>query len=219
MVSVLGFRRVLVIVLLLILLGGSLFAYYGYLAPYKKELNREILNTKSTISQREDDLKLLSRQIDTFNTQKDFFNKLEKKGFFETQKRSVAQERFRLMQLSSGLVSAGYQINPITVSESELAEEAGYNLAQSPVSLNLEGLTDMDIYHFLYMLYYALPGHMQINSFDVRRVENISPEVLRDIGLDQRKVVLVEAEVNGIWSSMVEEGVIKDLDSEGDMQR
>jgi len=213
MVSVLGAKRVLVIVLLLGLLGAVLTAYYGYLVPGKEELGREIRTVKSNIRQKEDDLRVLSQQIETFNSQKDLFAKLERKGLFQDQKRSLARERFEAMQLSSGLVSASYQISPANVDESELAEEAGYDLVQSPISLSLEGITDLDVYHFLYMLYFALPGHMQIDSFDVRRVENISPEILRDIGGNQRKVVLVEADIDAVWSSLVEEGTISDTDS------
>ncbi len=182
MIEQVGLRKVLILV---ILAGISAFIFgldYLVLKPQKVQSEMELAQLQSDTAQLVQQTEVMRNDIALFETQKVLFQIINKMGFFNEQDRVLARERFKIMQRLSMVISAKYQIQSATVEENPDASLAGYIVLNSPISITLSALDDLDIYRFVYLLNYAFPGHITIKEFNIERKIDVNNVMLREIG-------------------------------------
>jgi hypothetical protein len=208
MIKVLGFKRVVILLVLLGLNGLVLAANYLIFEPGRAATENELRMTTSKTSQTQADADKLRTEISEIQDQKSSYELLKTAGFFSQQNRLVAKNRIEAIQQKTGILKAGYNIGAGSIIENASAKEAGYAVLESPIEVNLEALDDVDIYNFAYWIENALPGHMTLNSLDISRTKELNEATLREIGTG-KPVTLLTGKLSLSWRTMVSEDVIR----------
>ena len=136
-----------------------------------------------------------------FEKQKGYFEAISKMGFFNDQDRVLARERFDTMQKLSKIISARYEIKAANLLTDESPPETGFVVMESPITVNLSAVDDIDVYRFIYYLNYSFPGHITINSIAMKREAEITPEVLKQLGTGNPPEV-ISAQLELDWRTM-----------------
>lgn len=202
MMSVIGYKRVL---LILILIGfNALLAagLYLYIAPLKQDTERQLSALKGEISARRGEIAQLQDDFTRLEAQRVRFEELRSLGFFNSQDRVIAREKFDEMQGISRVLSAKYVVEAADIETNAELEKAEHVVLGSPVKVEIDALDDIDIFRFIYLLETSFPGHAGIESIDLKRGARVNEAVLRQIGSGQ-PVVLVSGTVDFVWRSAV----------------
>lgn len=204
MIDILGYNR---IVLLVGLLAGNILlacAAYLYLEPQNVEQARALSQVNSEVTTLRTDIARMQVEFDQLQIQKEDFQKLETDGFFKNQSRRNAQDVFNSIQKQSGVSLAIAKIDAGKTEENEEAKKAKYKLLMSPVDLKIEAVDDADIYHYLFLIEHYFPGHVSVESLNVKREADVTGTVLRGIA-SGASPALVKANVKMQWRTMIPE--------------
>lgn len=201
MIASIGYKRFLFIIVLAAATGILAFASYFVFAP-------KLVTTKAELSTLEAQASTLQSEVDQmrdsfaqFDKKKVVFEDISKMGFFNDQNRVLARERFDTLQKLSKIISARYEIKAANVLSQDIPIETGFVVMESPISITLTALDDIDIYRFIYYLNYGFPGHVTINNLEIQRDGEITPEILKDIGTGNPPS-LVTATMELEWRTM-----------------
>lgn len=201
MKGILGPKRVLVVLLLVILNGVMGMATYGYLVPERTKTEQLVKQTKTQTTARRNEVMNLKDEYIRLQGDIKQYKELEARGFFGDQNRVLAQDMFDRMQNIAGLLKARYAISPGTMIDDPIAKEANYSIISSPIVVSIEALDDMDVYSFLKLLQMRFPGSIEITKFDLKRNIELSQPILRQIGTGT-PIVLVNSTLSFNWRTM-----------------
>lgn len=202
MIRILGIRR---IALLAILIGLNLafgVFYYLYLFPHTKTLNMNLQTMEGENGTREADISRMQVEYDEIQREKTRFQTLANDGFFRDQSRREAEDLFKRIQISSGVLSAVVNIGAGKMIDNVEAAKASYKVLESPVRLTIEALDDIDIYRYLYMMQRNFPGYLTYETFQMQRIANVDATVLRGVATG-KNVPLVKADIQMTWQTMI----------------
>lgn len=209
MIKVIGTKR-LALVVVFVLLNALLAAgLYMYFAPQSEQAERELRNMRNEIAHKRSETSRLRDDFDQIQEQRDFFERLEQAGFFTNQNRLVARRRIEDVQERTGVLSAGYNIGSGEVIRNADVQEAGHVILRSDINFTVSAMDDLEIYNFIFWLENVFPGHMMVESLQMRRSREINEAVLRRIGSGS-PTVLVEADIRMVWRTMVPEDIVRD---------
>jgi hypothetical protein len=201
MIGKIGYKRAL----LLFVLAGLLVAFYvadEYLFKPKVIESQSALNTSmGEISTLQGEIDKMRADFTLFEKQKDFYDIISRMGFFNDQDRVLARQRFDTMQKLSKIISARYEIKAANILTDEVNPETGFVVMESPITVDLAAVDDLDVYRFIYFLNYGFPGHITINSLNIERKGDVSPEVLKSIGTG-KPPELITAKMELDWRTM-----------------
>jgi hypothetical protein len=207
-IKILGFKRVLIIFVLVALNAVFLASNYLVFTPGSTSAQNELRTTKSKTVQTRNDAEKLRTEITEIQQQKSGYELLKNAGFFSEQNRLVAKNRIEDIQKRTGILKAAYSVGTGTIIENPSAKEAGYAVLESDISINIEAMDDVDIYNFAFWMENALPGHMTIDSLDIVRTKDINEATIREIGTGN-PVTLLTGKIALTWRTMVSEDVIR----------
>jgi len=202
MIKLIGYNKLLLIVLLLVCLIGAFLYNQSILKPSLDKKERVLRANSSEMSEMTTNLSELSGNLQAFEKQKIDFERVQNLGFFNSQNRVEAREFITAIQKESRLLSARYEIKPARSDENKMAKEAGAKVLTTDISFDLEAIEDSDIYKFIYILNYGLPGQVVINDFVLSRDKEITQPLLRKIGVGEA-VAVVNASLNVTWNTVV----------------
>ncbi len=195
----------------LVVCGGvfavlSLYAY-AIIMPQESARKKQRDAAFAEVAQTRADIEKMRSDLVTFETQKQLFEKLNKIGFLNDQNRVLTRARFESLQGLSKIVSAKYEIKAAKITENELSENTGYVTMQSPISLSISAIDDLDIYRFIYYLNYGFPGHIKIINIKIERSGEVTPEALKQIGAGQPPQI-ISAIMELEWTTMAKKDSI-----------
>ncbi len=204
MIKHIGVKRIVVLAILVsvnLVLGASAYLYF---VPENKKVTNELSGLKSQIAtkrnetyQLEDNYKLIQEQ------QVDYENLVEA-GFFNRQDRLAFRRRMADIRAYTKVLRASFDISPAQIEDNAAAKKAKHSILKSPVSVNIEAMDDIELYHFIFWLENGFPGHTQITSLSIKRDKDVDEKVLREIGTGNT-IVLVSGKVKFDWRTMVPE--------------
>ncbi len=201
MIGKIGIKRASGVIFLGGLLAILVGADYFVLTPKAQESQSTLGNTRSQISTLEEQLDKMRADYEIFQKQKLFFESISTMGFFNDQDRVIARERFDTMQKLSKIISARYEIKAANIIADETAVKTGFVVMESPISVTLSAVDDLDVYRFIYYLNYGFPGHIAINSLKIERKLDVTPTVLKQIGTGAPPEV-ISATLDLDWRTM-----------------
>lgn len=202
MIKVLGIKRVLTLMVLLslnIVLGLVL---YMVVIPGQAQTENELRSVRSAVESRRGEVKRLQTEYQEIQEQKTLFGELEQSGFFGLQDRVQGRKMIEAIQSASHVLSAKYSINAVEVKENPMAALSDHVLLQSPVSVKIDALDDIDIYSFVYWVENAFPGNSLITSITLERKIDIDENVLKQIG-NGLPATLMTADIGFSWNTFV----------------
>ncbi len=201
MLEILGRNRLIVLVGLVLLCGGSAYALYEYLIPQKTEAETVLNSAKSALQQKRVEIQKLKEEYALLQTQLRDFKDIEARGFFNDQGRVEAQENFEKIRAVSGVIIAKYSIAAGQLIEDPRASEAGYVILTSPIKVELDSLEDTDVYSFIKLVQERYPGKIDVVKLDMSRPEKLTSNTLRAINRGS-PVNLIRTTLDLNWRTM-----------------
>ncbi|HEU4838704.1 MAG TPA: hypothetical protein VFS88_04750 [Micavibrio sp.] len=201
MITSIGYKKSLLLFVLagaFVFLGfATYFVFQPKAAASKSELQKleaQALALQSEVDQMQQDFAL-------FDSKKALFENISRMGFFNDQNRVLARERFDTLQKLSKIMSARYEIKPAKVFSQDIPLETGFVVMESPITMTLTAMDDVDIYRFIYYLNYGFPGHITIDRLEIKREGEVTPETLKAIGRGNPPA-LITATMSMQWRTM-----------------
>lgn len=211
MIKVLGIKRVIVLGALCAAAGVLASVNYLYATPERIKVEAQLRSTKAQLHEKTTEADRLNSEFDQINEQKDFYESLQRAGFFSDQNRLVAKRRITDVQERTGLLQAKYDINTGEIIEEEAATDAGYVILSSPITMDLEAMDDIDIYSFIFWFENTMPGHLTINKLNMTRRTELTEASLRQIGSGV-PTTLMAANLDFVWRTMVPANTVRKSD-------
>ncbi|NCC22975.1 MAG: hypothetical protein EOM26_11035 [Alphaproteobacteria bacterium] len=204
MIGILGFRRIVVLLVLAAIAGLVAAGVYLYLEPQNVAAEREMRSLKSQVAAKRNDIEKVRAELDKLTEQKDTFEELRKVGFFSQQDRLVAKDRIEEIQELSSVLAVRYRIRPAEIETNPLIRKAKHVVLASPFEITVDALDDSDIYRFIYLLQTSFPGHASFDSVNLKRGAQVDDASLRQI-LTDRPVALVNGNLKFTWRTILPE--------------
>ncbi len=223
MIKKLGIKRAFLLLVLSLVLGALFMQSEFLLKPKVLQSQAQLASIQDEVSRLQSEVDKMTTNFALFEKQKVVYDTLLNIGFFNTQDRSAARERLNTMQRLSKIISARYEIKSAKVVLDEVnpslktdpnavttvaveggqSEDGGekvntYVVLESPVTITLSALDDLDIYRFIYYLNYGFPGHISIESLVITRTGDVTPAALKNISNKNPKELL-SAQMNLVW--------------------
>ncbi len=201
MIAAIGYKKSLVLVVLAGVLGVLVFATYFVFRPKAESSKVELSTLQAQASTLQSEVDQMRQDFAQFDSKKAVFENISRMGFFNDQNRVLARERFDTLQKLSKIMSARYEIRPAKIFSQDIPLETGFVVMESPITMTLTALDDLDVYRFIYYLNYGFPGHVTINKLEIKREGEITPEVLKEIGTGNPPA-LITATMELQWRTM-----------------
>jgi hypothetical protein len=202
MIKVLGIKRVLTLLILFGINVALAAMLYLVVLPSKDKTEQELRTTRAAVQSRRTEVTRLQTEYQQIQQEKSLFGDLENSGFFGTQDRLEARKTMESIQSASHVLSAKYNINAVMPKENSAAALSDHIVLQSPVSVQIDALDDVDVYSFLYWIENGFPGQALITDITLERKQDIDENVLKQIG-NGVPSVLMSASVNFAWNTFV----------------
>jgi hypothetical protein len=207
MIAVLGARRVVIVLVLLLVNAALAGMVYMVMLPQQDTQERSLRMLRGQASILRDDIARMQMEFTQLEQQKAAFEKLEKDGFFKNQSRRQAEETFNVIQKKSGVNKAIASILGGVIEDSPEAAKAKYKILKSPIQIQLEAVDDVDVYHYLFLIEHYFPGHISVEGITLKREADVSGTVLRAIAAGENPA-LVSAQVDLLWRTMIPEAEV-----------
>lgn len=208
MIEQIGYKRFLRIVILVVILIALAAGTELVFKPKVEQSARDLSAAKSEVTTLSDEINKMRDAYNMFEQQKNYYAVISRMGFFNDQDRVLARERFETMQRLSKILSAKYEIKAANILSEEANPDTGFVLMESPISVELSAVDDLDIYRFIYYLNYGFPGHITINNISITRSANVTTDLLKQIGTGNPPPV-VSAKMEMDWRTMARKEAIQ----------
>ena len=202
MMNVLGTKRIVFIVVLVLMNAGG-GAAYKYMSDTIITKERELNGVKRQVQKRFAEVKKVREQFEALRGQVSDYVRLEKNGFFEEQDREMLRDVFFDAQKKSQVLRAKYNVSPYKEEKSKHITQPNLRWVNSDVSVQIEALDDIDVFSFIELVESKFPGYIQFKSVDIKRGQDLDTKTLTEIG-SGKPVSLVSADVNFTWHAVPE---------------
>jgi len=204
MLDNLGIKRIAIILILLGIAGAIGATVHLYLIPRSEEVSRELASSEREVNSLRSDIGKITSQLDQIMEQKKKFDRIEQAGFFDRQSRRDAQSLLQEIEEDSKVVDVTASIGKPQFVQNEQAQKSGYVVLSSPVEIQVQAMDDKDIFFYMNYLQSRFPGVLRLKSFEIKRNQDISGSLLREI-VGGSKPALAGASVAMTWQTMVPE--------------
>lgn len=201
MIASIGYKKSLLLFVLAGAFAFLAFSTYFVFQPKAVSSKTELQKLEAQALTLQSEVDQMQQDFALFDSKKALFENISRMGFFNDQNRVLARERFDTLQKLSKIMSARYEIKPAKVFSQDLPLETGFVVMESPITITLTALDDIDIYRFIYYLNYGFPGHIMIDRLEIKREGEVSPDVLKAIGLGNPPA-LITATMEMQWRTM-----------------
>lgn len=202
MIKIIGPRRIIILSALIAVNAALAAGTYMYLIPQNEKLERNLRQVKREISTKRADTDRLRTEHTQILGQKNSFENLKEAGFLGHQDRFLVRDRMEAIQSYSRVLTAKYNIQPVTLEESKEAAKSNQVVLNSKMNADVDAVGDIDIYRFIYWLENGFPGHITINNVVLRRRNEVNDVTLRQLGTGT-PLVMVNGKMDFEWRTMV----------------
>ncbi len=210
MIQVIGFKRIIVLFILLAINVAFGAVIYLYLMPEGDKAERQLRGLRAGLQGVQSDIRRMQVEFEQLDKQQNRFDALKADGFFSVQTRSDAKELFSVIQTESRVISALASVKPGRIEENKEAQKAGYKVLTSLIEVEIKAFDDADVYSYINIAEGKFPGHISIDSVVMSRSRDVTSAVLRSIASGANPE-LVSATVNMSWRTMIpEDQVLQD---------
>ncbi len=202
MIQVIGFKRLIILFILIsinIILGVGV---YLYMIPQSVKDERQLRNLRMQTNVVSADIDRMQIEFEQLDRQRDSFNALKDDGFFSTQARSDAKELFSYIQEESKVISAVVSLKSGVILNYPEAKKANHSVLMSPVEVEINAFDDASVYRYMDIALKTFPGHLSFDSINIQRMRDVSSPVLRAIAAGANPA-LVKASLKMSWRTVI----------------
>lgn len=204
MINIIGIRRLLILAVLLIVNGAIGAAMYLYVTPELESSGRDLKKLRQQVSTVQSDIDRMQIEFEQLGKQQNQFDALKEKGFFSLQTRSIAKEKFKQIQTDSRVISAVANVKSGYLEDNAEAAKAKHKMLVSPIEIEIKAFDDGDIYKYLDLVEKVFPGHVSVETINIRRISDVNAPVLRAIATGANPE-LVQANAVMMWRTIIPE--------------
>lgn len=210
MIQILGFRRLAILASLIILNVVMGAALYFYVQPETQRNDRLLRGMISQNSELRGNIDQIQQEQTVLNEQKERFASLQDTGFFGTQDRRAIQNILLDVQEQSGVISAVASVAPADAERTRFADQAKHRIMVSPVSIEIDAYDDVSVLAYYELLKERVPGHIKLETMEIERLRDITPEVLLQI-VQGEPTILIRAKLELSWRTLLPNHVIQQV--------
>ncbi|MFA7275790.1 MAG: hypothetical protein WC043_03195 [Pseudobdellovibrionaceae bacterium] len=201
MLKVLGVKIVAFLAFLVISNAGIVAAWYYLLTPYEEDIGRQLQATKSEVESKRLEVAKMKEEFVLLQAQLKTFKQIEHDGFFNDQDRYYAGEKMDKLSGYAGLLNASVKFGQGEQVDDPLVSNSGSIILNSPVTVEIKSIDDVDIYSFIKFLQEKFPGKVAVKSFKLERKETLNAAMYRKIGGGD-PTELVHSDLSFDWLTM-----------------
>lgn len=201
--KLIGLRRALVLLFLLVLNLAVVYVYLGVMEPMREAAENDRNGMLGQISDLRSRIENVKNELVLFKQNLPKFEALQKRGFF------LEQDRFKIgrdlgdVRTLAGLRGFSYNVNDITKIDNGDAQAIQMRLIDSRITVaKVVSFLDSDFYTFVDMMNEAFPSHVRLQSFSVKRAAPLNEASLSAISQNQ-SIELMQAEAVFDWITVV----------------
>ena len=202
MIDVLGIKRIVILVMLVAVNGFLVFLLTNVLAPQKQVQETELRGVRGQLATVTKDLNDIQVEFSLLEEQRENFQKLEAKRFFEQQDRRRAQELLEAIQDRSRVLSAKAMIGSGDLQDNYEATRAAHKILSSPLEIEIAAMDDTDVIRYLWLLEHKFPGYIDVQTLSIERLKTVDRELLQSITAGQTPEI-VKAKMTANWKTMI----------------
>lgn len=204
MINIIGIKRIIVLVILLVINISLACTIYLYLAPDITKTEKRLRGLRGQLSSVQADIDKLQIESEQLEEQRDNFEIIKSEGFFGNQVRSEAKNLLSQIQTESKVISAVASVKSGILEDDANAIKANHRVLLSPISIDVKAFDDGDIYNYIYLAQRLFPGHLSLDGIEIKRNIDVSGPVLRAIASGANPE-LVSASMRFSWRTMIPE--------------
>ena len=209
MINILGKKRVFFLSLFLLINAVLGLLIFFYLLPEKQDSETKLRAVSAQFSTVQQDLANIKLDLEKLQQQQGFFEELNRRGFFNFQGRQEARDVLQGLDDQAEIIFSKVSIGAGEISEHVEAAKADYVVLESPVSISIEAVDDVDVFNYLHLLNNVFPGHISVDEFVIKRELDVSGGVLRAIASGERPK-MVDGRIQMMWRTMIPRSGVRD---------
>ena len=203
MIKLLGFRRTLILGILLAINVLFAAAYFLWSSPQTAQLNTQLLGLRSEISTLQTGIQNTKTDMQVLEENLPFYDTLLKSGFVQEQDRFGMSRALEDIKLKANIQGFSFSVGDIRELQNADAQLAGKRLLHSRVEIDrITTVTDVNLFDLMTLIEKEFPIHARIHQFTLSRVGTLSQEVLTRIS--EGPFALLNAKITFDWFSLGE---------------
>lgn len=204
MIELLGFKRAVLLGVLLLVNAIIGAAFFFMIMPMKEEADRNLASTRSEISRLQNDIQNIKLEMQSLKDTMPQYDALAARGFFLDQDRFYVTRTLEEMKNLSQLSGFAFSIEDLREVKSPEAQKAKKRLIASRIKIDrVISLLDTGFFDFMNVIETSFPAHARIKSFDVKRTGEVNDSVIKRIA-EVPGTSLVNASLVMDWLTMVD---------------
>lgn len=207
MIEVIGLKRLIILVSLVLINLALAALTYLYLIPESDDSDNRLTRIERDVRSARGDLNRMQVEFEILERQQDRFDALKDAGYFSNQVRSEARELLSQIRGESDVVSARVSVEPGVTSDSFGVSKVKYKILTSMIKVQIEAFDDSDVYRYVDLLQRRFPGDVTVDALSVKRSRDVNSVVLRAIA-SGRGASLVSASLSASWSTLIPENQV-----------
>ncbi|MGH1404537.1 MAG: hypothetical protein ACRBDL_09855 [Alphaproteobacteria bacterium] len=207
MIGIIGIKRVIILLILIVVNASMGAALYLYMIPEKENLDREQRGLRAQLSSVQSDIDRMQLEFEQLDQQQSKFDALKADGFFSTQVRSSAKDLLSEIQRESRVISAVVSVKSGILEDNVEAAKSGHKVLMSPIEVEISAFDDADVYSYLEIAERRFPGHLRVDGLEIQRTRDMSAAVLRAIASGANPE-LIRASIRMSWRTMIPESQV-----------
>lgn len=199
--QMIGIKRLILLAVLLAMNVIFFIVSSVFFAPQIENNTRNLQQVQREVSRYQKDLHSIKSDLTQLDDQKSVFERLKTRKFFEALDLSKQEALFTQLAEREG-VEASFTVTPsVPVSAPEL-ERAGWKLSRRSVTVKINALDDVDVYHYIHGLSEELSGYIKFKDLNIRRNLDFSLDTLRAIARGEFPAI-IDADLVFDWYNAV----------------
>ena len=207
MIKLIGFKRLVFLVCMVVLTLSILIAYFFSVGPMlddavaqRDAINGQITELQGKISAIKKDMAFAKENLPKYND-------LSDKGFFYQQDRFLINRRMEDLRRKEGIDSFSFSVADVAEIPNADAAAINYKLINSQIKIDrIVSPLDANIYMLVQDMAEVFPDYARVQSMDITRKLDVTEEALKNIK-EQKPVNFVDANIEFDWITMVPKSV------------
>lgn len=203
MIKLVGIKRLLVVIVLLGINLAVLAGYFMVLAPQMEDIQMQLRTADAQIFELSGKISNIKKDMVFLKENMPRYQALRDHGLFQEQDRFLVNRVLGDIRVKNNLSGLSFTIQDVREMPNKDADAIGYRLSRSRVDITIISvLFDRDIYGFMQDISNALPGHVYIKDFTVKRVAEVNEANLKSIA-DGASIGFVNSNFSFDWLTLL----------------
>ncbi len=203
MIKLVGFKRMVFLICMVVLNLSALGAYFFVVGPMlddvssqRDTVNGQISDLQGKIANIKQDMTFVKDNLPKYDT-------LKTDGFFLPQDRFMIKHTMDDLKAKAGISNFHFTVADVEEIPNADAASINYKLIDSKIKVDqIESPIDANIYVLAQEMAHVFPDYARIESMDITRAAEVTEDKLKDIS-EGKQVNFVDANLEFEWITMV----------------